>query len=129
MQVWKFMPIFAVLIITIKTIKIMTIKEIIKGFTNLLTELKGIKEKSVSDIEVEVLNNWLKEMTHLRLCFKKGLIKDLNDFQKYAKWNYPAYFIMSYDICVNGLSLRDLREMHGNSLDDVVRVMNAAEFI
>jgi len=100
----------------------MTYKQIINSFTDLLNDLIVQKEKSLNEADIEYLDSLIKEITYLRLCLKKGLIKNLSDFQKYSKWNYPAYFVMSYNTNVAGISLKDLREQHNNSFKDIISI-------
>lgn len=106
----------------------MTNKEIITGFTILRKEINIEKEKCKIFANIEILNNNIKEISKLIKLFRTGKINNLADFQKYSKWNYPSYFIMTYETNINGVSLQDLREAHDNSFNDIIRIKTVQEF-
>ena len=104
----------------------MNTKEIIQGFNSLIKELenKTLTEKENKAREYEFIASDIKELRFLISKFRQGKIKDLADFSRYAKWNYPQYFEMSYSTSRVGISLKDLRIQHSNSLADIISVKN-----
>lgn len=106
----------------------MTNKEIITGFSVLRKELNIEKKKCKIGANFEGITIHINELSKLIKLFRKGKINNLADFQKYSKWNYPTYFVMTYNTNINGISLRDLREQHNNSFNDIVRVKTLHEF-
>lgn len=88
-------------------------KDLIKELSEKVKMIRNEKKKYKYSDSIKKLNFYLKEFNKILKVIKNG--GNLEDVQNVGNWNLAAYFVCPK--CPMGISLKEYREMHNNSLD------------